>query len=640
MAIATVLGIARQMITFPTLYTGFPWRRHWAEFAEPWWIDIAWVLAVVWIIVRGWRRWGGQQRRPFGLRLATAAIYACGVAALLQPPKARQAVDNDGTNLVLIGVDALRPDRLGHFGNSRDTSPNIDKFLAESLVYTQAFTQLARTYPAWTTTMSGQWPTQHGIRDNLPTADRLVPGTPLLPQVMAEAGFTTGFTTDDSRFSYMIPETGFQHIRQPVVGVQNFAISVNEPPFRAFHGLLHNNLGFSFLPVQAYNQSFGNSYRPEQFITWAIDGLAEISTSERFFYALHSCVLHVPGDRVYPWYKMFGQIGYKGKNRFRYSASGTSLMVNDIESAKGEYAKRVAEQDLRIYDSGIRMADDLVGEIMDELEQSGLIDNTIVVLFSDHGEELWSPDLPYKWRGPNHGFHMYGEGHGNVVFAIRFPDGLHAGKEVSSPIRLIDFAPTIAELFDLEWPTDMNGEDILPLVDNPPSEERLVYMETGLSEPRYWAANHKSYPFKKVSKRYKIDFERDQVNIRPEFLPHLIAAKDRSVQRGQWKLIWHAVNTGIRVDLYDREADPVNRIDRAEDYPELVTELGREIMPFLEQDGLSVPPTEEWVERSRANKARDTAYLERMHRNGGTLSPPLKQIAIANAAKVEATGTH
>jgi arylsulfatase A-like enzyme len=620
LSISTVLGIARQLITFPTLYSWFPWRQHWAELAEPVWVDVTWVLAALGLIGLSWRRWGHTSARTFALRLGTALVYAAAIAALLQPLKADRAQDNDGLNLVLIGVDALRLDRLGHFGNARDTSPHIDKFLDESLVFTQAFTQLARTYPAWTTMLSGTWPTVHGIRDNLPVADKLVPEQALLPAVMRDAGFATGFATDDSRFSYMVPETGFEMIRQPVVGLQNFAISVNEPRFRAFHGLLHNRVGFSFLPVQAYNQSFGSSYRPDQFVEWAVDGLAELSRSDKFFYAMHSCVLHVPGDRVYPWYSMFGQDGYKGRNRFKYSASGSSLIVNEIEGARGKKAERIAEQDLRIYDSGIRMADDLVGAVLAELEASGLADNTVVVLFSDHGEEIWEPDLPYKWRGPNHGFHMYGEGHNNVVFAVRFPDGAHAGQVVSDPVRLIDLAPTVAEIFGLEWPGQVSGESVMPLVRGETEDaQRLVYMETGLSEPRYWVSGHKKYPFKRVSKRYKYDPETDQVHIRPKFLPHLIAGKDRAVQRGRWKLIWHALTRGIRVDLYDREADPTNRVDLAEDHPDVVEALGADLTPFLEGDGITPPPLVDWVRLSRPAKRRDKRYMKRMHRNKGTL---------------------
>lgn len=623
---ATVLGIARQIITFPTLHGWFPWRRHWAEFAEPWWVDSVWALAAIAIVVVGWRRWSGASIAGFERPVLMSLVYAAAVTAVLQPLDADDAVDNEGFNVVLLGVDALRPDRLGHFGNPRNTSPHMDAVLAESVIFTQAFSQISRTYPAWTTTMTGAWPTTHGIRDNLPTDDRLVPSQALLPQVLQDSGYATGFATDDSRFSYMVPETGFQMIRQPTVGLQNFAISVNEPRFRAFHGLLHNRVGFTLLPVQAYNQAFGSSYRPEQFVEWTVDGLAELSRADRFFFAVHSCVLHVPGDRVYPWYRMFDQVGYKGKNRFRYSASGSSLVVNEIDNAKGKRAKRIAEQDLKIYDSGIRMADDLVGEVVAELKESGLWDNTLLILFSDHGEDIWEPDLPYKWWGPNHGFHVYGEGHTNVAFAIRFPDGhpgaQYAGTVVDEPIRLIDLAPTVADVLGIEWPNPVDGKSVMPLITGEPeAEPRTVYMETGLSEPRYWVKGHKKYPFKRVSKRYKLDPRSDQVHIRTEFLPHLIAAKDRALQIGKWKLIWHSMKRGLRVDLYDRETDPTNRIDRAEDHPEIVEELGRALLPFLAVDGIDPPPVETWVTKSRKAKLSDTRFRSRMERLGGTLPP-------------------
>lgn len=617
---STVLGIARQIITFPTLHGWFPWRRHWAEFAEPWWVDIAWAAAAVLVLMMGWRRWAPVSPHRFIRWVGAGVVYATAVAALFQPLEAEDAVDNEGLNVVLLGVDALRPDRLSHFGNPRKTSPNMDAVLAESVIFTQAFSQISRTYPAWTTTMTGSWPTTHGIRDNLPTADRLVPEQALLPRVLQSEGYTTGFATDDSRFSYMVPETGFQMIRQPTVGLQNFAISVNEPRFRAFHGFLHNRVGFSLLPVQAYNQSFGASYRPDQFVEWAVDGLAELSRAEQFFYAIHSCVLHVPGDRVYPWYRMFDQVGYKGANRFRYSASGSSLVVNEVDNAKGKRAQRIAEQDLKIYDSGIRMADDLVGEVVNELKESGLWDNTILILFSDHGEEIWAPDLPYKWWGPNHGFHVYGEGHTNIAFSIRFPNAKYAGTIVDDPVRLIDLAPTVADLLGIQWPNPIDGKTVMPLVRGErEGTPRPVYMETGLSEPRYWVQGHKKYPFKRVSKRYKLDPETEQVHIRPKFLPHLIAAKDRAMQIGKWKLIWHSLKRGIRVDLYDREVDPYNRIDRAEDHPAVVEELGRALIPFLTVDGIAPPPVEEWVERSRPAKRNDKRFRQRMERLGGTL---------------------
>jgi hypothetical protein len=113
------------------------------------------------------------------------------------------------------------------------------------------------------------------------------------------------------------------------------------------------------------------------------------------------------------------------------------------------------------------------------------------------------------------------------------------------------------------------------------------------------------------------------VHIRTEFLPHLIANKDRAMQIGRWKLIWHSVKDGIRVDLYDRITDPNNRIDRAEDHPELVAELGTALLPFLAVDGIEPPPVETWVQKSRRNKRSDKRFVSRMRRLGGTLPPSI-----------------
>ncbi len=618
--IPTFIGAGWQLNVFPGLYPYFRNRTRFVDNFEPhWW---GWIGGIILLgfIALCIRRWS-HSRQGLLLRLAAATVYVVVLGLVLQPNSAAPVQDNNGPNLLIIGVDALRPDRLSHFGYERPTSPNMDAFLAESAIFEQTFTQLPRTYPAWTTMMTGSWPTTHGIRDNLPTKDRIVPDSAFLAQVMKDGGWATGFATDDSRFSYMVPETGFEMIRQPEVGLQNFAISVNEPRFRVYHGLLHNWLGYSLVPVQAFNQSFGKSYRPEMFTEFAVDGLAELSRSDKFFYAIHSCVLHVPGDRIYPWNRMFGQRGYHGANRFRYSSSGTNLIAAEVHTKKLKKAQRIATQDGRIYDSGVAMADQLVGRVMDSLRESGLIDNTIVVLVSDHGEELWDEDLPYKWYGPNHGFHVYGEGHLNVLMAVRFPDGRYAGQQFNNPIRLIDLAPTVADLMGLTWPNAVDGESIMPIAEGTETETRPVYIETGLSEKRYWVPNHRRYTFKRVSKRYAVDPDNGRVHIRPKFRRQLIKGKDRAYIEGRWKLIWHSLKQGIRVELFDRLTDPANRIDLSEVHPDRVEHLGKAMQEFLHKDGIKTPAPGTWVEASRAAKQGDSKWWDRMTRLGGKLPP-------------------
>lgn len=619
--IPSLVGVAWQINVFPGLYPYFRYRTWFVDTFEPhWWGLLGAGIGVVFTSLAA-RRWGAGRWSRFGGLLGLNLVVLTAMTWVLQPITPAPVQDNDGPNLLIIGIDALRPDRLSYFGHDRPTSPNIDAFLSEAMIFEQAFSQLPRTYPAWTTMMTGAWPTHHEIRDNLPTDDRLISKKALLPQVMKDAGWATGFATDDSRFSYMVPETGFEMIRQPEVGLQNFAISVNEPRFRAFHALFHNRLGYSLVPVQAYNQSFGKSYRPEMFADYALDGMAEISHKGKFFYAIHSCVLHVPGDRIHPWNQMYGQEGYYGRNRFRYSSSGTNLIAAEVEAKTLKKAERIAKQDGRIYDSGVAMADQLVGRMMDGLRESGLIDNTIVVLVSDHGEELWGEDLPYKWYGPNHGFHMYGEGHLNVLMAVRLPDGRFAGERFDKPVRLIDLAPTVADLMNLAWPNPIDGESVIPIAEGTETQTRPVYMETGLSERRYWVPGHRKYTFKSVSKRYAVDPETGRVHIRPKFRRQLILGKDRAYQQGKWKLIWHSLETGIRVDLFDREADPMNRIDLSEVYPEKVQELAEGMLPFLDHDRILAPAPETWVEASRAAKRQDEKWWERMSRLGGVLPP-------------------
>ena len=93
------------------------------------------------------------------------------------------------------------------------------------------------------------------------------------------------------------------------------------------------------------------------------------------------------------------------------------------------------------------------------------------------------------------------------------------------------------------------------------ADPRLVYMETGISEERYRVPGHRDYPFHRVQERYDVDTQTGHVYLKDEFRPYLIAAKDRAVQIGPWKLVWSAVKRGTYISLYDVLNDPLQRHD-------------------------------------------------------------------------------
>ena len=128
-------------------------------------------------------RLGRRAPGVFGRRTAWLALFV-GAAALTQvPPRAHAAQANDGPNIVLIGIDSLRPDHLSANGYDRPTSPHIDALLAQSVVFDSAWSEIARTYPSWTSIITGTWPTGDGIRDNLPSPADLVPRSRTAAQI-------------------------------------------------------------------------------------------------------------------------------------------------------------------------------------------------------------------------------------------------------------------------------------------------------------------------------------------------------------------------------------------------------------------------------------------------------------------------
>lgn len=591
-----------QITHLPTLHDWFPWREAWTDLFTPGVLAAVLGALLVGLLTVPLRRWGPRSPELWR-RLGALGVVVLVLLGLTWEPAPPPAVQNDGPNVVIIGIDSLRPDHLASEGYLRDTAPAIDAFLAEAVRFDEAWTPLARTYPAWSAILTGALPLDLGIRDNLPAPEDLVPELPTLPQVLGEAGFHSRFVTDDSRFSYMVPELGWDAIDQPPVSLQNFVVSSREPHYRAFHAFFHGPLGDLLLPVGARNQAFGKSYRPQRWIDRASRELARASAHERFFFATHACFLHAPGDRIWPWHQLHGQRGYRGKNRFRYLRSGSARFLND--GSPSDRADLLAEQDVRIYDSGIDMADRHVAAVMGQLREAGLLDRTLVVLLSDHGEEHYAEDLPYSYMGPNHGFHPYGDGQHRVLLAVRFPDGRGAGSRVEGTARLIDLAPTLAEELGLDWPAEVRGRSLLPLlegadegtgeVDDGTAEEREVYIETGTTEPRYWHARHRDYPFESVSERYAVDAETGRVHIRTEFHEALVLAKDRVLQRGRWKLVYRPEEPleddpfPARIQLYDRVADPLNRVDLSEEEPEILAELMAGLAPYLARDGMALP---------------------------------------------------
>ncbi len=548
-------------VLYPRLYHHF-WKHSWlVRNTTPDGIDgVFGALALAWLGFAAWRH------RPGWRPVAVLGLMLLGVSLADARLPAKTPDKNKGPNVLIVGLDALRPDHMGFYGYERDTTPRLDAFLEQATTFDSSFTPLARTWPAWTSLLTGTNPATHGMRDSLPVPGEERPRVPMMTDSLVEAGVHTRFVTDDSRFSYMVPAHNFDVIDQPPVNIRAFAPSRYQPHWRPFFGWLNGPLGWFLAPEYRHNQGFGGTYRSDVFAELVVDQIAEAAEHEQFFTAVHICTLHAPGDRPWPWYREWGVAEKRNPRRFRYLSTGSRLADGDdvTQEELDQKRGRSAEHQRNLYDAGLAAVDDAWGRIEDALQASGLLENTLVIVLSDHGEDFWHKGLRYKFRAPNHGFHPWGTGQHRVLMALHGP-GVSSERRTDLA-SLVDVAPTVLDWFGL--PADTEGSSMLE-----PLPDRVLTGETGASERGYWAEDHLRYEFRNRNKRYTLDPESLRVFQRSEVLPQLVRAKDRWALQGDWWLVELALESGPEFQLFRWREDPDFDVDLAEQNPEVVERL-------------------------------------------------------------------
>ncbi|HEV7734094.1 MAG TPA: sulfatase [Candidatus Binatia bacterium] len=337
---------------------------------------------------------------PFPLRRSSIALLllvtACGSGG---PPR-------DAWNVVLVGIDTLRADHLGCYGYSRPTSPRIDGLAAEGTVFRTAISPSPWTLPAFASILTGVLPSRHRAGEGrgflrTPLDDR----TETLATHLRRAGWTTasfvsnGFAGVDVGLAQGMVE----HRR--AVGIARLAV--------------------------------------DDAIAW-LDGRAR----EPFFLFLHIIDPHEPYEPEPRDAEPFIDPAYAGPIGLAYSGTG-----GDVQTPADR--RRV----LDLYDGEVHYADRLLGEVLDALTASGVDDRTMVVVVSDHGEEL------FEHGALGHGRTLYDEVL-RVPLVVRVPGG-HPVGQVMQQVSTVDVMPTVLDAVGLTVPDGLDGESLLPFVRDP-----------------------------------------------------------------------------------------------------------------------------------------------------------------------------
>ncbi len=336
--------------------------------------------------------------------------------------------DRENLNVVLVSMDALRYDATGLGGSSAGLTPNMDAFADEAVVFHNAVTAAPWTLPSHMSVWTARWPSVHGVTNKLKllAQDQMVetslsPGIQTYPDVLIQEGFVAGGFTGGA-------------------GVQ---------------GRYGFGRGFDTYLDDRY---FGGT---DYSLPAALEWLGN-HRGERIFLFLHGYDAHGQFDLAEG---ARGSLeGYAGSldgtidEQARLREQGLDAIENpgDLASLEGVLDAADAAFLRQVYDQKVRQADERLGQFMGQLRSMGLLDNTVVALISDHGDEFM------EHGGVDHGATLYEE-QLHVVMAIRFP-GYARRHDVQEVVRTVDLFPTIFDSMGVAGPTGVDGVSLLPLL--------------------------------------------------------------------------------------------------------------------------------------------------------------------------------
>jgi hypothetical protein len=258
-------------------------------------------------------------------------------------------------------------------------------------------------------------------------------------------------------------------------------------------------------------------------------------------------------------------------------------LMNDPFEIIKQQRHTAAEFDLEqihaLYDGCVKRFDDEVARIFAHLDACGAAENTIVVIYSDHGIEFFERD-------------SWGQGNSVVVDgSTRIPlilhgGGMRAGCRIDAVTRSVDIAPTLLQLLDIPVPLSMEGESLTEELAGGAPAERLACQETGIwfTELPGMPKQHLHYPDLPVLLEVP-DKERGTLSIKRPFRDVVLQAKDRAVRTSRWKLVYMPTSGGkARIALFDLAVDPECLEDVSSRHPEVSAQLGRALLEWMRSE--------------------------------------------------------
>lgn len=491
-------------------------------------------------------RWAG---RKIQLRLETKSAQE-GDVALWTSPLVTTAGHRGPPNVLIYTVDTVRADHTSLYGYSRNTTPFLKQLGTSSAVFTDCQAQSTRTKTSIASLLTSLYAFTHGIRTD---ADTIPDGAHTLAEELRRAGYLTASI-----------------VASPFVG-RTTGLE------RGFDELLE-------FPVIQRQITPADDATDSAALNRVLSPWLEQHRDTPFFLYTHSTDPHAPYDPPAPFNSLFANPAENAGFQHEYS----SLRTNHEYGGGAVVSREMVQRDGLRPDSFIRNAVDRYdGEIshndrqlqllLAKLKQLAILDNTIVVILSDHGEEFFD----HGWTA--HGHTVYQE-LTHVLLLISGP-GIQP-RRIDEPVQLIDVMPTVIDLLGLRAPALVEGQSLTPLLRGAKFDRRGII----------------------VSSRFAA--------VSPESLVPENQVDDFAIINPQWKFIFRNKATGVnvkRLELYERLHDRAETSDVAAKHPDEVGQMMSSLHSWINAQNkiraLVGSPGSSELDRATIEHLRSLGYL-------------------------------
>ncbi|MDP6086513.1 MAG: sulfatase, partial [Nitrospinota bacterium] len=391
----------------------------------------------------------------------------------------------DSPHVLLILVDTVRADALSTYGYSRDTIPFMTKLASEGVLLTNYYAANSWTLPATVTMMTGLYPSSHGVL-GYDRVNQIRSKDPTLLEIVRKAGYNTLSISTNRNVDNLTAARGSDYFQD--------SWSYRGKPLDAMPKQY-----FFWKKLDATVSWIGGTKAQQKFYSWlnniirTYENFVEIDQPDiredgyntrasgvnkvflkylnkfesvrgfdhnknKFFFYLHFMDPH-EYDPPVPYFKRYAPLPASQRERDKWAMPGTKSR---------QFTKRDIEFSRALYDAEIRYFDDQLRLLFDKLRERGWLDNTMVIITSDHGEEF------YEHGGFGHVKTLFNE-IVKIPFILWYPKRWN-GVRVNRLTSQVSFLPMVLNLLDIPRPRGIQGNGRFPGILNG-STESAIYGE-------------------------------------------------------------------------------------------------------------------------------------------------------------------